>query len=58
MTRSQGIQNICNQMTVLRGDLEISATEKIRVDRENIISCFGIALIILFINYLQREDLH
>ena len=45
-------------MKVLRGDLKMRATEKIRVDRKNISSCFGIALIISLINYLQKEDLH
>lgn len=45
-------------MKVLRGDLKMNAAEKIRIDRENISSCFGPALIIFLINYLQQKDLH
>ena len=45
-------------MKVLRGNVKMDAYGKIGVDRENISSCFGTALIIFLINYLQKEDLH
>lgn len=45
-------------MKVLKGDLKMRATEKIGVDGKNISFCFGSAVIISLINYLQKKDLH